>query len=479
MEMGKGGGSSSSHADLEPKTAEQLALENKFYGVANGMFDGYMTGNFTGGGTGGKSGTGTGGKSGTAGYTPTSYTNPTPVYTYNENTGQPTGVSYEKTDGHAEIQTSAAQAGNGGSDRGYQTVNNSFGNGWVYNPSTQTSYNMGATSTGGKGSGATGGKGATDEGFAKQLQGAYDMQNAANDRYNSMIASGQNAFDKQTNMIDQAASAGDYAKQLAMGAYGNAGSQSQGWYDSGRGALDQAMGMIRQGEENANLAKDTNAWYDQYAQGNLNNANELLATGNIPTALEDRYMESINRGLKTGMGSMLNDLAGRGVINSSMGTSGISRLGQQAADAFNDNYLNTFNSVLGGYQNNATVAGQTGSALADVYGNISNQLNSGANTANAIGQSYIGAGDSVFDNYKGLGDSYQAAGSQNVADGLALANAYGGQHAGAMADAQMALDNQQQYWDNAMGPLNWVQDFLSQMQASRGTQTTVVDQGKK
>lgn len=119
---------------------------------------------------------------------------------------------------------------------------------------------------------------------------------------------------------------------------------------------------------------------------NQNNAlaNEIAnvaRTGNIPTALSERMNASVNQGLQNSMGSMLNNLADRGVVNSSITSQGISRLGQQAADAFNQNYLSTYNSVLGGLgtalqgqQNNAGALLQGLNAI----GNIPSQAYEGA-----------------------------------------------------------------------------------------------------
>lgn len=85
---------------------------------------------------------------------------------------------------------------------------------------------------------------------------------------------------------------------------------------------------------------------------NENILNEMLGvtrTGNIPTALTDNMNSAVNKELQGSMGSMLNGLGNRGVLNSSITSKGISNLGQQAADAYNKNYLAAYNAVLGGY----------------------------------------------------------------------------------------------------------------------------------
>lgn len=77
---------------------------------------------------------------------------------------------------------------------------------------------------------------------------------------------------------------------------------------------------------------------------------ELARTGNIPTALADNLNASVNQGLKSGMGTMLNSLANRGVVNSSTMAQGVDNLSRQAADAYTRNYLSAYQSALGGLE---------------------------------------------------------------------------------------------------------------------------------
>ena len=105
----------------------------------------------------------------------------------------------------------------------------------------------------------------------------------------------------------------------------------------------------------------------------------VMRSGTVPTALTDAANASVNKGLQSGMGSMLNNLAGRGVVNSSIASKGINGLAQNAADAMNTNYLNAFNSVLSGY----------GTALKGAQGNANTLVNgAGAlnSTINTLGQ---------------------------------------------------------------------------------------------
>lgn len=120
----------------------------------------------------------------------------------------------------------------------------------------------------------------------------------------------------------------------------------------------------------------------------LNQSNNVLSelldftkTGNIPTALANNMNASVNKELQGSMGNMLNSLAGRGVVNSSITSQGISRLGQQAADAFNRNYLTAYNTVLGGY----------GQALQGSQNNVNSLLSALSATGSIPSQAYEGA----------------------------------------------------------------------------------------
>ena len=104
----------------------------------------------------------------------------------------------------------------------------------------------------------------------------------------------------------------------------------------------------------------------------VNNILDVTKTGNIPSGLTNALNSSVNKELQGSMGNMLNSLSSRGVLNSSITGQGVSRLGQQAADAYNKNYLTAFNSVLNGY----------GTALQGAQGNT----NSLISAMNAAGQ---------------------------------------------------------------------------------------------
>lgn len=112
-------------------------------------------------------------------------------------------------------------------------------------------------------------------------------------------------------------------------------------------------------------------------QGNrfLEGLEGVLTTGNIPTGVTDKLNAGVDKSLQSSMGNMLNGLANRGVVNSSITSQGVNNLSQAAADAYNRNYLNAFNSVINGYaqglqgaQSNAGTLMQGVNALGSIPG---------------------------------------------------------------------------------------------------------------
>ena len=84
---------------------------------------------------------------------------------------------------------------------------------------------------------------------------------------------------------------------------------------------------------------------------NTNLVNEIAGiarTGNIPSGVSDRLNASVNQGLQSSMGTMLNNLGKRGVLNSSVTTAGTNQLSQATADAYNRNYMTAYQAVLSG-----------------------------------------------------------------------------------------------------------------------------------
>lgn len=115
----------------------------------------------------------------------------------------------------------------------------------------------------------------------------------------------------------------------------------------------------------------------------------IARTCNIPSGVVDRLNASVNTGLQSSMGSMLNGLANRGVLNSSVTSQGINGLSNAAANAFNQNYMNAYQATLSGL----------GQSLQGAQNNTASLL-SGLQAAGSIpSQAYEGA-------YAGLMPAY-------------------------------------------------------------------------
>ena len=118
---------------------------------------------------------------------------------------------------------------------------------------------------------------------------------------------------------------------------------------------------------------------------NNNIVNEIASiarTGNIPTGVQDRLNASVNQELQSSMGTMLNSLANRGVVNSSIMSQGVNNLSKQAADAFNRNYITAYQAALGGL----------GSALQGQQNNTNSLLSATNALGNIPSQAYEGVG---------------------------------------------------------------------------------------
>ena len=70
--------------------------------------------------------------------------------------------------------------------------------------------------------------------------------------------------------------------------------------------------------------------------------------GAIPQAMTDNMNLNVNRALKMSMGEQLNNLAGRGVLNSSITNRSANALSDSAADAFSKNYLAAHGAAIDG-----------------------------------------------------------------------------------------------------------------------------------
>lgn len=135
------------------------------------------------------------------------------------------------------------------------------------------------------------------------------------------------------------------------------------------------------------------------SNGIANEIAQVARTGNIPTAVTNNLNASVNQRLKSSMGSMLSNLASRGVVNSSITGQGINNLSQNAADAYNRNYLQAYNSTINGL----------GTALQGQQANTGALMQGIAGLGALPGQAYEAAGAGItpaFNLWRALQNSY-------------------------------------------------------------------------
>ncbi|MBQ7594095.1 MAG: hypothetical protein IJU48_07065, partial [Synergistaceae bacterium] len=166
-------------------------------------------------------------------------------------------------------------------------------------------------------------------------------------------------------------------KNLRLGLYDKIypGLQSfdAGSWDKAKDTANNAL------NQQNNLMNRLPGSYDQ-TNALLQELTNVTKTGNIPTGVSDRLNESVNKGLQSSMGNMLNGLANRGVVNSSITSQGVNNLSQAAADAYNRNYLSAYQSVIGGL----------GSALQGSQNNTASLLSGMSALGNIPAQAYEG-----------------------------------------------------------------------------------------
>ena len=350
----------------------------------------------------------------------------------------------------------------------------------------------------------------------KQYQG--------NQRYNDLMSSAgfytnksNQALGQAGNAIDQSRTAGDKYFGMADTAYGDARNYlNEGagylrqaptagdeWYGKAKDIFGKAEGYLDEDRGYIRKADTTNKWYDDYTREMLGGAKNMLDTGDIPAPILAAMQGNIKTGLDKSMGESLNDWASRGIINSSVANRGMSDMSQAGADALQRSYLDSFNSILGGYNQSAGTAAQAGKSFTDSILDIARTGN--ANTQNAIGlgNSYAQTGQmrvndllntaAGFGNYSSISNnnanSLMNAGSQRIADWLNIAGGYGNLSQGYlqglgmnMKEREQLLDAPQKHWQNAFAPVLPAYQFMKDMQMDRWNadkQDTIVQQRGK
>ena len=152
-------------------------------------------------------------------------------------------------------------------------------------------------------------------------------------------------------------------------------------WNTAQGLTNQAQGL--QSNLLGQLSGDNNPFTQN--RNLVNEIADIARTGNIPSTLSNAMNASVNQNLQSSMGTMLNNLGKRGVLNSSVTNAGMNQLSQAAADAYNRNYMTAYQTVLSGLgqslqggQNNLTsllsALGTIGNVPKQAYENVGAQL---------------------------------------------------------------------------------------------------------
>ena len=140
---------------------------------------------------------------------------------------------------------------------------------------------------------------------------------------------------------------------------------------------DQAQQLISQNQRNmANLAPSNTA-----AANKANATLGQLQNGVLPSAYQTNMQNAIRSTLQNTMGTQLNSLGNRGVLNSSVTTSAMNDISKNAADTVAQQYQNNIQTVGGLANRQMANTMNANSANAGIYGNLINSATQPITTA--------------------------------------------------------------------------------------------------
>ncbi len=270
------------------------------------------------------------------------------------------------------------------------------------------------------------------EDFGKGLMGmdaSLGRANAALGNQAGSIGSATNsfntasgAFDKAGGYFDKASgafSAGNqYAGQAASAAQG-----SQKFFDKAAGSADQMSAPISK-------------------LGGLGDQMQAtLLQGQLPASYQENWIKGNKRGFDEMMGSNLNSLASRGVINSSVANRSLGEVNDRINESYARNFLDSmasqranYDSAAGKYTDQLSGLGQQANAYTGAgqgYIGSANALSTAGQTANASGQGMLGAGQG----YLGVGQGHIGAGQGH----LGAAQGWGSNFQNSLTNAQASM----------------------------------------
>lgn len=268
--------------------------------------------------------------------------------------------------------------------------------------------------------------------YQAELADALSGYQGATDRYSRQMQGAKNSFDQASSsaLSDYANKENQYLNQYAdsaanhLGQYEGNAAKHLGQYE---GNAANHLGQYEGAMDSAKANYDT-------ATGARASAWEDLLAGNLPSAYATNRQAALNTDLRGTMGSAVNSLANRGVINSSVSNKAMDDISQSASDTLAKMYntdINTYASLLGQDASNIKQAYDVASGNAgSVYGAQSGADSSMYGAQSAADSNIYGAqsaaDSTLYGNQTGsarnvFGNQYQTA--QGQFDNAA--NAYG------------------------------------------------------
>ena len=185
--------------------------------------------------------------------------------------------------------------------------------------------------------------------------------------------------------------------QKAQSEYANAIAPNSLWLnDTARGLLQNSLGAVQVDYNNLNNTAQNQisggqVGLNQLLQSNgsaLEKTNKTLSSlqnGQLPSAYLQNMSDAIKSGVTNTVGSNINDLGNRGVLNSSVTNKAMNDIENNVSNTMAQNYLNNINTVSGLANNQLSNTLNTTGANANIYNNQINNATAGT-TAAAVAQ---------------------------------------------------------------------------------------------
>lgn len=183
--------------------------------------------------------------------------------------------------------------------------------------------------------------------------------------------------------------------QKSQADYANAIAPNSLWLnDTARNILQNSIGAVQVNFDKLNnqaqqLISQNQQNMAKLAPSNTTAANKANATlgqlqqGVLPSAYQTNMQNAIRSTLQNTMGTQLNSLGNRGVLNSSVTTSAMNDISKNAADTVAQQYQNNIQTVGGLANRQMANTMNANSANANIYGNLINSATQPITTAAA------------------------------------------------------------------------------------------------